>query len=1279
MTTNIKKRKPLIILCGKVTAYFAVIITALLCLLAITYSSPWGAQITVKAINKLSPLSLVYKKGMLSETIELSSVKYKNDNLSILGTNVELHFHLRCLWENKWCINSLIADELAINILSKEDDDVNDGNIDSKIGTKLTNKTENKNVTIPIAIQADKFAVKLAKIHLSNQEITVKDFTSSVSINQHNFNFTQPSASLVNVNYIPSGSINVSHQKNVDLANTQLSSSDVLLPNINLPLLLAINNLKLNTLSIQQRNSKNSIQLTNTTMTGQWENNNITIQEFSTKYPEVDVLSLVGSIHTANNYPLKLQVNSSINTNSFWPQIENSTQHFIFDGNLSELNFTAKSKGTLALSTQGNINLLETSFPYSIQINANKVPLYNNISQVIHPSSISLTSKGDLTEQKLSVNSVINGLGYDNAVVTFKGEHSSKYKSSIGIEAFSLKDNNNDIHIKGNIILDDKPTWDLSIDSKGFTLPKTEQTLFGYPLTGNVKGTLDTYGVFDYENTTVTVSDTNLEGELNNIPFTAIGNLHLKQNWQLEPSNLSLSLFDSLFKIKGHNDSQWHVDGEIKSPKLNTFLPAINGNLITYFSIKGPLKNPIIEFNNNIKHFKYNDLFSPLITVNGRYVPFENHTLNGKIKSNQINWLGMNFNDVFSDIEGDINKQQIKLAWQGDLNSQLTVNGLWNEQTNIWKTDITAAEINYLTLKWVPNKTIVAQYNLNNKGISIDEHCWENIGFKVCLTQDVSFSTKGDIPLRLTMNTSVLSEPFIPKDLLVNTTIDGDINVVWDELTSEVNGNLSILAGNVLLEDNKLGLPVEIISAWDKGKFTFKINNQLIKTNLSLSPNSANQAWFYSTVNLFADIKIEEDFPLSGSASVNNFNLRPFRSLNHDIAQIDGTLNSKVALSGTLKRPNAEGEINITNAQLKLIKSPTVFDKGIININLLGDNAIFTGSFNVEDDIALITGNSNWHDEKQLKLNIQADKLNIMLPPQVKATIAPNINAELTKAGLNISGEVNVLEGVLEVNKLPEGSVELSKDVVFVDQEGKRIENEYKFNIETDIRLFIDKQFQLTGQGFNGTLEGALHIKHSSLTPLQVFGNLNIPGGRYHAYGQRLQIEKGKVAFNGPTDNPYVDLRATRTIQKENIKVGVEITGLANALALKLVSTPSMSRAQTLSYLLRGQALDFDNADDSGIGVALGAALANYSGILTQIEKLPLLNNLEVEGSSDQVSIAGYIGKKIYLKYGIGVDEPVNELTIRLFLMSRLWLETISSSSGNEDSVDIYYSFDTNL
>ena len=67
------------------------------------------------------------------------------------------------------------------------------------------------------------------------------------------------------------------------------------------------------------------------------------------------------------------------------------------------------------------------------------------------------------------------------------------------------------------------------------------------------------------------------------------------------------------------------------------------------------------------------------------------------------------------------------------------------------------------------------------------------------------------------------------------------------------------------------------------------------------------------------------------------------------------------------------------------------------------------------------------------------------------------------------------------------------------------------------------------------------------------------------------------------------------------------------------------------------------------------------------------MNKLEVDGDGSEASIAGYIGDRVYLKYAIGITEPINELTVRFYILSRLWAETVT---GLEESADIYYSFD---
>jgi translocation and assembly module TamB len=117
-----------------------------------------------------------------------------------------------------------------------------------------------------------------------------------------------------------------------------------------------------------------------------------------------------------------------------------------------------------------------------------------------------------------------------------------------------------------------------------------------------------------------------------------------------------------------------------------------------------------------------------------------------------------------------------------------------------------------------------------------------------------------------------------------------------------------------------------------------------------------------------------------------------------------------------------------------------------------------------------------------------------------------------------------------------------------------------------------------------------------------------------------------------------------------------------------------MQQSEALSYLVRGRGLDAKtNNSNAAIGVALGTAITNFSGVLTQIEKLPLLNKLEIDGDDEQASIAGYLGDQVYVKYGVGVTEPIKELTVRFYIYSRLWVEAVS---GLENSANIYYSFD---
>ena len=1286
----------------KVASFLSLFIVGLLCLLAIIHSSPWGTQAGITLINKFTDISITYEKGMFSKEIKLSAFAYNNKQVSITAKDLTLKFHLRCLWQQQLCIDTLAIEHLSIKTKST-----------TTQTKKAQNAEKNKTFELPFSIKAKSVSVHEIEVIMAKYALNFKDFNSPININKSIFTFDEPVIQQLEIastkkTHLNTSSAHINTPKN---RSSIAQQPKIKLPEINLPITLNVINLSLGSL-LNQTNlligylPKKSNKLN---ISVKWVEHDLFIQKFTSDYL-IGLADINGKISFTQDYPLNIQFKNQLLNYTSWPELNNSNQIIYLTGDLAHLALTVKSNGAIALDGTGEVDILDSNFPYNINVQATKIPLYNQVSKILHPSKLSLVSSGNIYNQILDANSIVNGLGYTKAKVSLKANYqrvfkddlqnkltnneSSQFNHQLIIDEFTLDDINNNLNIVGNVHLKDKPSWDLNIQSTGFTLPELKhkyehisehvnptQSAFGEWLSGRVKGHLNTTGVYNKELSAITLSNTDIEGTINQVPFQLSGKIDLNENLKLSPSVLNLSIYDSTIKLTGFSDTQWNISGSVEIPQINQLNTEINGQLSTLFNITGPLKQPKIHFKNKVKNFSFKKITAPLLNIQGNYTPFNQHLVKAQIKSKSISWLDTNFTNFVGKINADINQQALDIKWDGDFKSKFLLNSHWSESTKHWVGIIAGAEFNYLTHNWKPDTDIIIEYNQNTHKISLNKHCWNNSGLNLCLPQNVSFFEYGKVPLSLSFHSYYFNETFAPTDILINTNIKGNAEISWSPNKNYVvEGDLTVLAGNILLEEKEIYLPVKVLSAWDEGRLHFKVNNEFAKIQLRIGPDEQtkiNQQYdFYSNIKLKGDIQFIDNYPLIAEVNIDNFNLRPLQAINHELTLLDGTLSTKTQISGNLNKPKINGELTLTKGRLKLLKSPNVLDDLKIKLLLLGESAELNGTFNIDKDIATINGDAVWKNDKKLNLTINAEKLSILFPPQIEATLSPQLQATLTKDNLKITGKVNVLDGIIRVTKLPEGSVELTNDVIFVDNEGDEIVKEKIFNIESDIQVNINKAFQLTGQGFNGNLAGSLRVQHSSYQPIQLFGNLTIPDGRYHAYGQRLQIERGRVGFNGPLENPHIDLRATRTIPQENIKVGVEIKGLANALSLTLISSPTMSRAQTLSYLLRGQGLDNDTPDNSGIGVALGAALANYSGFLKQIDKLPLINNVEIEGDSSQVSIAGYLGKRIYVKYGIGVDDPINELTIRLFLMSRLWVETIS---GLENSADIYYSFDTDL
>jgi len=141
--------------------------------------------------------------------------------------------------------------------------------------------------------------------------------------------------------------------------------------------------------------------------------------------------------------------------------------------------------------------------------------------------------------------------------------------------------------------------------------------------------------------------------------------------------------------------------------------------------------------------------------------------------------------------------------------------------------------------------------------------------------------------------------------------------------------------------------------------------------------------------------------------------------------------------------------------------------------------------------------------------------------------------------------------------------------------------------LSMDLNVDMGQRFFLTGMGLDTGLRGSLRVRYID-GKVSGTGRLATVGGRIDAYGQRLQLRRGNITFQGPIDNPLLDIEALRT--GEQVEAGVRVSGTAQRPRIDLVSYPDVSDVDKLSWLILGRAAD-SSGSDTALLLSVGTAL----------------------------------------------------------------------------------------
>lgn len=466
--------------------------------------------------------------------------------------------------------------------------------------------------------------------------------------------------------------------------------------------------------------------------------------------------------------------------------------------------------------------------------------------------------------------------------------------------------------------------------------------------------------------------------------------------------------------------------------------------------------------------------------------------------------------------------------------------------------------------------------------------------------------------------------------------------------------------------------------------------------------------------------------PLNGTVKADLPNIGIWAMLAPPGWRVAGSLNADVRIAGTRADPRWEGSLgadgltvtslldglDLHDGRLRAHLRDTRLD--ITELRLQGgqgstarilgysgnlsaaprDGGTLQGTGSIVWDPHAPAGTSGMRMDIQLK----ADKLQVLVRADRQLSTSGTLQAKLDNGQFVLRGDLAVDRAAI---LLPDESApSLDKDVVVHSAASRKAEAERRQNEarqlarqaqqpekgETpntakppDILLNLDlgRDFALQGFGITTRLRGQLQVRGGSTlsAPPQITGEIRTEEGRYRAWGQSLDVETGLIRFNGPYNDPSLDITAIRP--NITVRAGVRVTGSASAPRVTLFSDPEMSDAEKLSWIVMGRDTASGGAEAALLQQA-ALALLSGGGTSENFAGRVGLDEIGFKGAGnsgdDSAGAALTLGKRLskdlYVTYEQSLNGAMGTLYIFCELSRRL---TLRAQTGVQTAVDLIY------
>ena len=780
--------------------------------------------------------------------------------------------------------------------------------------------------------------------------------------------------------------------------------------------------------------------------------------------------------------------------------------------------------------------------------------------------------------------------------------------------------------------------------------------------------------LFDTDgNVAVTLPDAG--GTLFQRPLKASGTVARTQGtWQLDKVQITAGV--NHVDLSGTWGARIAGKFRVDAPDLATLWPGFHGQLHGSGVVGGTVEQPLVDLDLDGAGLASGDLHLRTLRVRGGLGARDGVSL--ELHAKGISWAEQNVGDLSVSGKGQLGAHTVRLDLTGgDVEAHLESAGSWRRgvlSETLQNGRVTAPG----NQRWVLREP--AALHLAGADFSVAAHCWSSGDAELCLAD--ARSDAGGFAGGLTVRQFPLAglAPWMPDHVALGGSANATLSV--ERAGGRVTGSLQ-----ATLQDAAVTWHVPDDDDIQTTFTEFRVNAGLTDEALEFEAVIAEAFGLHLNASGHVRDPFGEtpmiDARLTGGVP-DLASLAGMLERFADVGDVQGRITLDASLAGNARRPDITGGLQLEDGSFSVPAAGIKVDR--VNMALLGrqdGRVALKGNAHSGKGFVALDGTLAWRDQllPTAEATVKGRVIDVIRLPEGVVEVSPDVRVVLRNGQFRVSGDLLVPRAEIKLKKLAASAAQPSPDTIVHGRDIVVAGKAPPLFVLDGLRVNLGEKVSFDGFGLTTGLTGGLTLSQSlGADPTLVTGDgvVSVKNGKFSAFGQKLDIQRGSLIFAGVVTDPALDVKASRDVDYEGreVTVGVLLSGNISRIQTRVFSEPAMGEMDALSYLTTGKPLSAAGAGDrfsvsnAAISLGLNQALpvVQQLGTALKVDEVGIDTS---EGGGTAIMIGEQLGKDLFIRYSYGIFDKLGTVRATYKLGRRV---SIEASSGSAQALDLIYS-----